>query len=56
MFCMKCQNDLSECTCTDPHERLKRIQESSHVHITPESKKLLDAQAKRNKEEKTLEE
>lgn len=31
MFCAKCQNDLSECTCPDIKERLKKISERNNI-------------------------
>ena len=30
MWCMKCKNDLSECTCPDLQERLESISNSGH--------------------------
>jgi hypothetical protein len=31
MWCMKCQNDLSECTCPDIEERMASLKGSSHL-------------------------
>ena len=33
MYCMKCGNDLAECTCPDLNERLARVNQSPHVFI-----------------------
>ena len=33
MFCMKCQHDLSECTCPDLQERLKKATAGAPVAI-----------------------
>ncbi len=30
MFCMKCHNDLTDCTCPDLQERLSRASEGGH--------------------------
>ncbi len=30
MYCCKCNNDLSQCTCPDIHERLKSATEGGH--------------------------
>jgi len=30
MYCMKCQNDLSDCTCPDLQERLSGAAEKGH--------------------------
>jgi len=30
MFCAKCHNDLSECTCPDLEERLAKLKNSPH--------------------------
>lgn len=30
MFCMKCSNDLSQCTCDDIEERLQNAAGSGH--------------------------
>lgn len=56
MYCMKCQNDLAQCTCPDLAERLEAINKSGHVIISPERQKAYDEQAKRNKTEQTREE
>ena len=29
MFCSKCQNDLSECTCSDIEERMNKLKSAS---------------------------
>ena len=56
MYCMKCQNDLAQCTCPDLAERLKAIRESGAVIISPERQKAYDDQANRNQTEQTREE
>ena len=50
MFCMQCHNDLSECTCADLEERLKKIFDCSYLHIFDDAKKKYMEQAKKNKE------
>ena len=30
MYCMKCQNDLADCTCSDIQERLNEIAAGGH--------------------------
>lgn len=56
MWCMKCNKHLSECICEDLQERLDRIGKSGHVIISPENQAAYDAQAKRNKDERTIQE
>jgi hypothetical protein len=33
MWCAKCRNDLSDCTCPDIEERLRRAQSSPNLYI-----------------------
>lgn len=56
MWCCKCKNDLSQCTCPDLEERLGRLAQCQTLFIAPEAKEKYEAQAKRNKEEQSLEE
>jgi hypothetical protein len=56
MFCTQCHNDLSECTCTDLKERLEKLAKSPHLIIGKKQKTVYDKQAKRNDEEKTVQE
>ena len=30
MFCLRCQNDFSECTCGDLHERIAAVAHGGH--------------------------
>lgn len=54
MWCCKCQNELSECTCPDLKERLENISKSPHLFIGKEYRKRLDKQAEKNANEKTV--
>lgn len=33
MICVKCDNDLAECTCADLEERFKKILACEHIAI-----------------------
>ena len=50
MYCMKCDQHLSRCTCPDLKEKLEKLAACTHVHIAPEVMAVYAAQAERNKE------
>ena len=37
MFCMRCNRDIVNCSCTDIEERLKSLQKNSVLSIAAES-------------------
>lgn len=51
MFCGKCENHLSKCTCKDLQERLDKLKQCEHLFIAPEVMAAYEAQAQRNKAE-----
>lgn len=54
MYCCKCQNELSRCTCPDMKERLERISKIDHLYIAPEYMEKLKARAKTNENQESL--
>jgi len=48
MWCVQCQNHLSECTCPDLKERLDKISNHPNIFIAPEALEQYRQQANRN--------
>jgi hypothetical protein len=46
---MKCEKQLSECTCPDLEERLQRLSESPHLHPQTVARVRIDREQKQNR-------
>lgn len=51
MWCCKCNKELSECTCADLEERLKRLSKSPYLHPQLTSRVHIDREQKKNRPE-----
>lgn len=49
MWCMKCNNELSECVCLDLQERLESLKKCDHVFIGDDYKERIAKKADENK-------
>lgn len=55
MYCMKCERDLSQCTCPDLKERLEGLLNSPHLHFSQEARDAYTQQAEKNEQKTTTE-